>query len=125
MIGRRHPLPQLLEPRTAQCRAELRLPEQEALQRHGPIEEDVRQHAQLFERLKGQVLRLVDDQEHTPAVPVLSQGEIANALKQRSFSESFFGDAKTGSYQMEKVIAGELSRHDLRGDEIVSVDRRE
>ena len=64
MISRRYPLPQLLEPRAAEYRAELRLPEQKALQRHRPVDDDVGQHAQLFERLEGQVLRLVDDQQH-------------------------------------------------------------
>src|SRR4029077_14525509 len=61
MISRRHPLPQLIETRAAECGPELRLPEQKALQRHCPIEDDVRQHAQLFERFKRQVLCLVDD----------------------------------------------------------------
>src|SRR5262249_36142232 len=116
MIGRRYPLPQLLEPRAAQCRAELWLPEQEALHRHRPIKEDVRQHAQLLERFKGQVLGLVDDQEHALAVAMLSQCEIADALQQRSLSEPFFGDAETGGDQMEKIIAGKLSRDDLRCD---------
>src|SRR5271169_4897460 len=104
MISRRYPLPQLLEPRAAQCRAKLRLAEQEALQRHRPIEKDVRQHAQLFERLKGQVLGLIDDQEHTFAVAMLSQCEIADALQQRSLSEPFFSDAETSGDQMEKII---------------------
>src|SRR6516164_8792357 len=121
MISSGDPLPQLFEPRATKCCAELRLTEQKALQRHRPVKEDVRQHAQLFERLKGQVLRLVNDQEHTLAVAMLSQCEIADALQQRSFSEPLFGDTETGGDHEEKVVSSELGRNDLRGDKTPSI----
>src|SRR5207245_1947361 len=61
MVSRGYPLPQLLEPRAAKNRTELRLTEQKALERHGPVENDVGQHPQLFECFERQVLSLVDD----------------------------------------------------------------
>ena len=81
MIGRGHPLPQLFEPRAAEHGAELRLPEQEALQRHRLVDDDVGEHPELFERFEGQVLRLVDDQQHASAVALLGQHEVVDALQ--------------------------------------------
>lgn len=92
MIGRGHPLPQLLEPGTAENCAELRLPQQEALQRHGPVNHDIRQHAQFFEGLEGQILRLIDNQQHSSTVPPLRQYEVVDALQQRSLGEPLLGD---------------------------------
>src|SRR6516225_3605044 len=125
MISSRDPLPQLLEPGATKCRAELRLTEQKALHRHRPVKEDIRQHAQFFERLKGQVLRLIDDQQHALAVAMLSQGELANALQKRSLSEAFFGDAETSREHIEKIIASELGRYNVRGYKTVPVDGRQ
>ena len=82
MVGRGHALAQLLQPRTAENGAELRLPKQKTLQRHGPVDYDVGQHAQLFEGLEGQVLRLVDDQQYASAVALLRQHEVVDALQQ-------------------------------------------
>src|ERR1700751_5704751 len=125
MISGCDPLPQLFEPRTTECRAELGLTEEKALQRHRPVKNDVGQHAQLFQRLEGQVLRLVNDQKHTFTVAMLSQYELANALQQRPLGEPFFDDAKSGCDHMKKVIAGELGRDDLRRDETASIDGRQ
>src|SRR6516225_10145824 len=104
MISGRDPLPQLVEPWAAECRAELRLTEQKALQCHRSPNNDIRQHSQLFERLKGQVLRFVDDQQHALAVAVLSGDELADALQQRSLGEPFLGDTEAGGDHMEKII---------------------
>ena len=82
MVSRGYPLAQLLEPRAAEDRPKLRLTEQKALQRHGPVEDDVGQHPKLFERLERQVLGLVDDQQDTLVVTVLRQREIADPLQQ-------------------------------------------
>src|SRR6516162_9190250 len=123
MIGCRYALTQLLEPWAAECRAELGLPEQKALQRQSPVKDDVRQHAKLFECLKGQVLRLVDNQQHTPAVAMLRECELADALQQRSLTEPLFGNAETGGDHVEKVVSSKLGRHDIRGHETASVDR--
>ncbi len=73
MVGGGHPLAQLLEPRAAEDRAELRLPEQKALQRHCLVDDDVGQHAQFFERFERQVLRLVDDQQRALAGAMLGE----------------------------------------------------
>src|SRR6516165_11555437 len=123
MIGCRYALTQLLKPWAAKDRTELRLSEQKALQRRSPVEDDVRQHAKLFECLKGQVLRLVDDQQHTLAVAMLRQCELADALQQRSLSEPLLGNAETGGDHVEKVVSSKLGRHDIRSHETASVDR--
>ena len=82
MVGSGYPLAQLFEPCAAKDRAKLRLTEQKALQRHGPIGDDVGQHPKFFERLEGQVLGLVDNQQDTLIVTVLRQREIADPLQQ-------------------------------------------
>ena len=56
-------LPQL---RAAQCRPQLRLAHEDHLQlQHLPSGIEIRQHPQLFELVRGQVLRLVDDQQQS------------------------------------------------------------
>src|SRR5438067_12090901 len=68
MVSSGYPLPQLLEPGDPEDRAELRLTEEKALERHGPVEDDVGQQPQLFERVERQVLSLFDDQKNALAV---------------------------------------------------------
>ena len=63
VAGRGDPLPELLHLRTLQDLAELRLAHQKALQQGLVSELEIRQHAQLFDRLESQVLRLVHDQQ--------------------------------------------------------------
>ena len=82
VVGCGHPLAKLLEPRTAEHSAELWLSEQKTLQRHRLVDHDIGQHPQLFERFEGQVLRLVDDQQHAPAVALLGQHKVVDALQQ-------------------------------------------
>jgi len=65
----------------AKDRAKLRLTEQKALQRHGPIENDVWTASEVFERLEGQVLGLVNIAGRA-CVTVLRQREIADPLQQ-------------------------------------------
>src|SRR5262249_46219242 len=89
MISRGYPLAQLFEPCAAEDPPKLRLAEQKALYRHSPVRDDVGQHSKLFERLEGQVLGLVDDQQDTFVVAVLSQREIADPLQQGAPGEPF------------------------------------
>src|SRR6266446_2607585 len=125
MVSRGYPLAQLLEPRAAEDRPKLRLTEQKALQRHGPVEDDVGQHPKLFERLERQVLGLVDDQQDTLVVTVLRQREIADPLQQRALGEPFLGNSEPACDEMQKIVSGELRRHDLYGDKRALVDRRQ
>ena len=56
------PLSQLLECRILQLLAQPLLANQEDLQQRAALDLQVGQHAQLFERVQIQILRLVDDQ---------------------------------------------------------------
>src|ERR1700730_957606 len=125
MVSCSYPLAQLFEPCAAKDRPKLRLTEQKTLQRHGPVEDDVGQHPQLFERLEGQVLGLVDDQQDTFVVTVLRQCEIADPLQQRTLGEPFLGNSEPACDEMQKIVSGELRRHDLCLDERALVDRRQ
>src|SRR5712675_1598149 len=82
MVGRGYALSQLLESRAPKERTELRLPEQKALHRRCFVDHDAGQHAQLFESFEGQVLRLVDNQQHASAVALLRPHEVGYALQQ-------------------------------------------
>src|SRR5215472_5167524 len=123
VVSRCYPLPQLVQSRAAEDRTKLRLPEQEALQRHCSADDDVGQHAQLFERFERQVLRLVDDQQDALAVALLGQHKVVDALEQCPFGQSFFGDPEPTRNQVQKVVPAELSGHDLGVYEIALVDR--
>src|SRR5580700_2882296 len=76
MVGRGYALSQLLESRAPKERTELRLPEQKALHRRCFVDHDVGQHAQLFESFEGQVLRLIDNQQHASAIALLHPHEV-------------------------------------------------
>src|SRR6266571_4353622 len=125
MVGRRYTLPQLFEPRAPKDRAELRLPEQKALQRHCLVDDDVGQHAKLFKSFEGQVLRLIHNQQHTPAVALLRQHEVGYTLKQGALGQPFFTNTEPACHEVQKVISSQLGGYYLRSDKITLVDCRQ
>src|SRR3974390_655450 len=125
MVCRRYPLPQLFEPRAAEDPTELRLAEQKTLQCHGPVDHDVGEHSELFERFEGQVLRFVDYQQHASTVALLCQYKVVNALQQRSFGQSLLGDAERARDEVQKIITCQLSGDDLSDDEAALIDGRQ
>jgi len=50
-------------------------------------------------------------------VTVLRQREIADPLQQQALGESFLGNPEPACDEMQKIVSGELRRHDLCRDE--------
>ena len=79
VIGRDDALAQLLHLRSLHHAAQLGLADQEALQQRLVAELEVRQHPQLLDRARRQVLRLVDDEQRATLV----DGDLAQECLER------------------------------------------
>ena len=103
----------------------MRLAEQKTLQHGCRADDDIRQHAQLFERFQRQVLSLVDDQERAPSSGKLGQHKFLDAGQQRRLRQSRMVDSEPGGDHAQHVVATELARDDFGGQEGAWIDLRQ
>ena len=80
------PLAELFEIGFGESLSELRLADQQHLQQGFPVRLKVRQHAQLFERVMGEPLHLVDDNQSDLSLVVQADQLVLQSAKQLSFA---------------------------------------
>ena len=117
-------LAQLLEIGMRQQGAELGLADQKALERGGGADLEIGQHAQFFQRLDREVLRLVDQQQHPLSVAIGGLEEFLQLDQQRGLVGGEIGETEGGSHQAQQVGAVQKSGDDMGIDDAIGVDRR-
>ncbi len=122
VIRRDHALAQLLHLRTLHHRAQLRLADEEALQQRLVAELEIRQHAQLLDRARRQVLRLVDDQQRA----LLVDGELAQERLQRREQDRLVDrlhrQPERRRHGAQQVVRVELRAHELDSDDLGGIE---
>ncbi len=113
-----HALTQLLQVRVFQHLPELGLPQQKGLQQGLATHLQIGQHAQLFERARGQVLRLIDHQQCPLALPRPGQQEGLQSLQQASLVHALVAQAKGGGDHAQHFIGFELRGSEVGDDQM-------
>jgi len=103
---------------------EFGLAEQQRLQQRMRTELEVRQHAQLFERGDGKVLRLVDDQQAAAAGARFFVQETLDRAQRGGLVVPVDDQAERVRDDVDDLLAVELAGHDLRRGEARRIDRR-
>ena len=113
---------QLLHLRSLHHHAQLGLSDEEALQKRLVSELEVRQHAQLLDRARRQVLRLVDDQQRA----LLVDGELAQERLQRREQDRLVDrldrQPERRSHGTQEVVRVELRAHELDSDDLGGIE---
>jgi len=122
VVGGDHALAQLLHLGALHDVAELRLPDQEALQQRMVLELEVGQHAQLLDRRRGEVLRLVDDQQRTLARRGDGHQIGLDRQQQAGLVEIAGRHAEGGGHHAQHVAGVDLGADDVGGDHALGVE---
>ncbi len=109
-----HPLSKLLELRGVEFLPEFRLPGEDDAQHLFLVGLDTRQHANLFEHLERQVLRLVDDQYDLLAVGILFDQEHVEHVQQFDLALVEGLEAEFRQRRLQEFRGGELRLRDDR-----------
>ena len=124
MMSGDHALAQLFQTwRIAQLVPKFRLPKQEYLQQGLIAELEIGQHAQLFQRVRGQILRLVHYQQAAPALPRFCVKEILQPAQHLALRLARHGKAEAFRHHAKQIMTLDLGRHDGRGGQPPWVDR--
>ena len=121
VAGGGHALPELLHLGALQDLAELGLADQEGLQQRLVAELEVRQHAQFLDRLRRQVLRLVDDQQAALALAGLADQEGLDRDQQLGLRRVLDVDAERRADHAQRVFGAELRGDQVADDDIAAV----
>ena len=102
--------------------AQLRLADQKALQQRLVAELEIRQHAQLLDRARRQILRLVDDQQRALLVDRELAQERLERRQQHRLVDRLDRQAERRADRAQHVVGVELRADELRGDDLVAVE---
>jgi hypothetical protein len=73
----------------------------------------IRQHAQLFNRLRRQVLSFVDNQQNALVFPSAMQEELLEVSQQDRFARDVRTQTKLEADEGQQIVTLELRRHDV------------
>ena len=122
MIGGDDALPQLLHVRSLHHRSQLRLADEEALHQRMISKLEVGKHAQLLDRSRRQVPRLVDNQQRA----LVRNGELAEKRlqrrEQRRLVDRLDRQAERDRHCPQHVVRVELRAHELRRDQLAAIE---
>lgn len=121
MAGGRHTLAELLHLGLLQDAAEFRLADQKGLQQGLVGELEVGEHAQFLDRTRGEVLRLVDDEQAALALGDLVDEEGLQRHQQLGLGRILDAHTEGRADHAQRVFGIELGRHDIADDDIAAV----
>ena len=122
MIGGNDTLSKLLQLAAVQDLSQLGLADQEALEKRAALELEVRQHSQLLDGPRAEVLRLVDHQERPPALRHQSDQKCFDVAEQLGFAGGAGGNTEGGRDGLQQIFGVELGRDDLGGDHLLRIE---
>src|SRR6266480_590984 len=121
MARRDHALAQCMRLGALQNRAEFGLSDQEALQQGMRAKLEVRQHAQLFDGLRRQVLRLVDDQQASLALAGMRGEQGLERKEQLRLGKLLRPDSKGGCDHAQRIFRIQLRANETGGDHLLGI----
>ena len=113
-----HTLPQLLHLRAAHHLPQFRLTDQEALQQRLVAELEVREHAQLLDRARGEVLRFVDHEQRAFLFHCALAEEGLQRREQHGLVERLHRQPERHGDRAQHVLGVELRADELRCDDL-------
>ena len=125
MAGRGNALPELLHGGALQNGTEFGLPHQERLQQRLLAKLEVRQHAQLFHRPGGEVLRFVNDQQAAFALACLVEQISLQRHQHFGLRDIFNPHTKCSSHHAQGVFGVQLRGNKVGGYDFVGVQAGE
>src|SRR5947207_5443639 len=121
MARRDHALAQCMQLGGLQDRAEFWLSDQEALQQGTGAKLEIRQHAQLFDGLRRQVLCLVDDQQASLALAGMRGEQGLERKEQLRLGKLLRPDSKGGCDHAQRIFRIQLRADEAGGDHLPGI----
>src|SRR5438309_5899339 len=121
MARRDYALAQCMRLGALQDRAEFGLSDQETLQQGMRANLEIRQHAQLFNGLRCQVLRLVDDQQASLALAGMRGEQGLERKEQLRLGKLLRPDSKGGCDHAQRIFRIQLRADEIGGDHLLGI----
>ena len=122
VAGGDHALPELQHLRALHRAPELGLADEEALQQRVGLELEVRQHAQLLDRARREVLRLVDDEQRALALLAHRHEERLEREQQVGLFDVLRAQAERRCHEAQRVFRVELRADEVAGDHLLRIE---
>ena len=122
VAGGDHALAQLQHLRALHRAPEFRLADEEALQQRVRLELEIRQHAQLLDRARREVLRLVDDEQRALALLAHRDQEGLERKQQIRFLDVLRAQSERRRHEAQRVLRVELRADEVARDDLLRVE---